>query len=362
MTWTGKSEDFDMLPSEDDILLARKFANNSYRYLFRHPDNVAELLRWRKPKIARRFEFDKLTVSPDTFVTPDFAALESDVLLRVPFRLKVGSDGTIEVYILVENQSEPDETMIFRVIHYVVMIYQRQAAEWKKTHDNLRDFEFDPVLPIVFYSGTRTWTQLKPMRELVRGGKLFEKRLPRLEPEFINLSTTTPEELQSKIGTLGWVLWLIQQRKRKADIFRDVLTRVVRRVDGLLDQSHERWEHLLWFARGLVYHVMEPGEARQMAEVIRESVRKSAQSEVETMGKSYAEVLKEEGFLEGREKGALETKREDLLRQMRLRFKRVPAAVEAEINATEDIKKLNDWLDEFATAKTLSAMHFSSRR
>jgi hypothetical protein len=350
-----------MLPPEDVVQLVRKFANNSYRYLFRQSENVAELLRWREPRIARRINFAKLTVLPDTLVTADFAALESDVLVRVPFRLKAGSDGTIEVFILIEHQSEPDERMHFRVIRYVVLIYERQAAEWLKTHNHLRDFAFEPVWPLVFYSGTRTWTQLKPMAELVRGGKLFEKRLPHLEPEFINLSTTTAEELQSKIGTLGWVLWLIQQRKQKADVFRDALTRVIHRVDDLHATARGRWQHLLWFTHALVYHAREGDERRQMADFIRENVRRSEQSEVKTMGKSIADVIKEEGFLEGRESGALETQRATLLRLLRLKFKRVPAAIEAEINATQDIKWLDGWFDEAVIAKTLSEVHFSTR-
>jgi predicted transposase/invertase (TIGR01784 family) len=350
-----------MHPPEDVVQLAQKFQNNSYRYLFRHPDNVADLLRWREPKIARRMDFEKLTVLPDTFVTADFAALESDVILCVPFRWKTGTDGTIEVFILIEHQSEPDERMIFRVIRYVMLIYERQAAEWLKTHANLREFEFDPVMPIVFYSGTRTWTQLTPMRELVRGGKLFEKRLSHLEPEFINLATTTPEELQRKIGWLGWILWLNQQRKRKMAVFRSVLAQVLQRLDGLVDRSNARWEHLLWYAQALVYHVREGDERRQMVEFIREKVRKSKQAEVEAMGKSIAELIKEEGILEGREEGVLEAKRETLIRLLRLKFKRVPAAIEAEINATQDVRKLDDWLDELVTAKTLSDIHFSSR-
>ena len=63
----------------------------------------------------------------------------------------------------------------------------------------------------------------------------------------------------------------------------------------------------------------------QLARLIRETVRKSEQPEVQTMGKTIAEVIKEEGFLEG----ALESKRETLLNLMRLRFKRLPAAIEA---------------------------------
>jgi ribosomal protein S8 len=79
------------------------------------------------------------------------------------------------------------------------------------------------------------------------------------------------------------------------------------------------------------------------------------------MGKTIAEVIKEEGFLEGVEKGALNSRREDLARALRVKFKRVPAAIEAEINATDDVKKLKDWLDEVVTARMLSEVHFSTR-
>jgi hypothetical protein len=57
----------------------------------------------------------------------------------------------------------------------------------------------------------------------------------------------------------------------------------------------------------------------------------------------------------------LESKRETLLRLLRQKFKRVPPAVEAEINAAQDINKLNQWLAEVVVAKSLSDMHFSSR-
>jgi hypothetical protein len=351
-----------MPPPQDLVLLVREFANNSYRYLFRDPDNVADLLRWREPKLARRINFADMTVLPDTFVTTDFAALESDILLRVPFRFGAGAEATLALYILIEHQSEPDELMIFRVIRYVTLIYERQATDWRKTHDNsLRGFEFEPVLPIVFYSGTRTWTGLQPMRDLVRCGKLFERRLPHLEPEFINLATTSAQELQTGIGTLGWVLWLSQQRKGKAEVFRDVLRQAVQRVDRLGAGSHGRWEDLLWFAHALVYHVREPGEREEMADFIRATVRVSRQAEVRNMGKTIAEALIEEGIVKGMERGELKRSRENLLLLLREKYKRVPAAIEAEINATQDIQQLETWMKELIRAKKLTDIHFASR-
>ena len=70
----------------DVLPLVRGFANSSFRYLFRQADNVAELVRWRKPKIAQGIDFSQVVVQPDTFIAPGFTELESDVLLQAPWR------------------------------------------------------------------------------------------------------------------------------------------------------------------------------------------------------------------------------------------------------------------------------------
>src|SRR5436309_1868553 len=116
----------------DVLPLVRGFANNSFRYLFRQQDNVADLLRWRKPKIARGIDFSQMAVQPDTFITPGFTELESDVLLRAPWRTE-GEPGEIQVFILVEHQSEPDEHAVFRAGRYVMQVYDKQEKQWLRT-------------------------------------------------------------------------------------------------------------------------------------------------------------------------------------------------------------------------------------
>lgn len=68
------------------VPLLREFSSNSMKYLLRSPDNVADLLRWQEAAIAERIDFAAMEVQPDTFIAPGFARLESDVLLRAPFR------------------------------------------------------------------------------------------------------------------------------------------------------------------------------------------------------------------------------------------------------------------------------------
>jgi hypothetical protein len=257
---------------------------------------------------------------------------------------------------LIEHQSEPDELMLFRVVRYVVSIYERQATEWLQTHRNLRKFRFRPVLPIVFYSGTRTWEGLKPMAELVLQGKLFEKRLPTLEPEFVNLSTTGSGVLQTKPGLFGWVLWLIQQKRQKQAGFSDVLRQVAVRVHRLHDANPGRWDSLLSFMHALIYHDRETAEHEALVEILRSTARKDYQPEVILMGKSMAQVLQEKG----RQEGEIQRSRDFFLLLLRERFKTVPENIVAEIQAATDLHQFDLWGKAILTAKTLADLPFKS--
>ena len=70
------------------------------------------------------------------------------------------------------------------------------------------------------------------------------------------------------------------------------------------------------------------------------------------MGKTIAEVVKDEG--------ALEAKREILLRLLRLKFKNVPEAIEAEIQATPDVQQLDLWLDAVITTRSIRKIPFAA--
>jgi hypothetical protein len=334
--------------------LVRNFNNNSFRYLFKHGDNVSDLVGWQKPKIAPSIDFTQLVVEPDSFITPGFAELESDVLLRAPFQTGTATACEIQVYLLVEHQSEPEEHTEFRACRYVMQVYDKQEELWLQTHANTRELRFHPVMPIVFYSGTRTWTEITKMRHLVHHGALFGAMIPSLEPVFINLHETPTKSLQTKVGTFGWVLWLIQQKRSREAEFRDVLGQVVAKIDSLHEHNPARWRHLLWFTHALVYHARVGEERQHAADFIRSAVRQTTQPEVAAMGKTIFDVVKEEG--------ALEAKREMLLRQLRLKFKSVPEAIEAEIQTTLDSRQLDLWIDAFATARSIRKIPCAAKK
>ncbi|MBN2491607.1 MAG: DUF4351 domain-containing protein, partial [Planctomycetes bacterium] len=79
--------------------------------------------------------------------------------------------------------------------------------------------------------------------------------------------------------------------------------------------------------------------------------------EVTDVGKTMADVLREQGRAEGQvqgwDKGRVQNARETLMRQLRRRFGEVPEHTIAVIESTADLEKLSGWLDRFATAETL---------
>jgi hypothetical protein len=97
-----------------------------------------------------------------------------------------------------------------------------------------------------------------------------------------------------------------------------------------------------------------------LAEFTRANLRQTGQPEVQLMGQTIAEALKEEGALQANATGILEGKRETLLRLLQVRFKRVSPAVAAKIRAAQDNQQLDAWLDAFVTADKISAIPFQS--
>ena len=71
------------------------------------------------------------------------------------------------------------------------------------------------------------------------------------------------------------------------------------------------------------------------------------------MGKSYPDVLKEEGRQEGERLEAVRSRQQMLLRQLRRRFGDLPGNVVRAVENVEDVQQLELWLEQFAVATTL---------
>ncbi|MEM7532391.1 MAG: hypothetical protein AAF639_09450 [Chloroflexota bacterium] len=75
--------------------------------------------------------------------------------------------------------------------------------------------------------------------------------------------------------------------------------------------------------------------------------------------KSFEEGLVE-GREEGREEGVIQTQQQILIRQLQRKFSELPAVVIALIESTNDVARLNEWLDTLWSADSLADMGLTS--
>ena len=339
--------------------LVRHFHENGLKFILENPGNIRDLLQILQVHLLARIDFKKMCVVPGRYVQRDYRHLESDLVLRAPVQPAAGAKyRQILLYILIEHQSEPDRFMPLRVLEYVVMIYKRQLRDWEKAHGNLDHCQLQPVLPIVLYTGTRTWSKLGSIRELVDLGDELADRIPELEPLFLNVGQTSEQALEQG-GVFGLLLRLVKQRRTRLAVFEQTLRQVVQALEVLAAEDRNRWLDLLSYLGALIYNEREEPEQEPLFEKVVDSVQTDAhRQEVLDMGKTIAEALIEKGEQKGLEKGlllgVLQEKRGSLVRLLRKKFGKVPAATVKRIETTERLDLLDAWFDRAFEAKTLA--------
>jgi hypothetical protein len=332
---------------------ARQFPENGMKLLLQRAENLRDLLHIVRLSLVDRLDFARLETDPTTYVQRDYRHLESDLVLRVPLK---GRKRSLLVYILLEHQSEPDVFMVFRVLDYVVSILRSQVRAWLQDHPTLHDFRFQPVLPIVFYTGSRPWPDLGLLLDLFEDLTALpelSRRLPRIEPLFINLRETPAKQLVAEGGPFGQVLRLFQGRQAGQTDFGDLLEQVVAALEELSKSSLVRWQELMSYLHALVYHERGESEHAALHQRIEQKVQtQRRREEVSKMKKTIADMYREEGA----EQATLATSRRKLLRLLERRFGVTPADIVQIILACQTHKQLDEWFDKAATARSLKAV------
>lgn len=328
----------------------RHFPENGMKLLLQTPANVHDLLTLGEVGVLDQLDLERMTIDPTTYVSADYRHAASDVVLSVPRRTpRSRKKRTLWLTILIEHQSEPDRLMILRLLEYMVQVWKKQVRDHVQRHGSAASVRLQPILPVVFYTGSYAWERLGQVIDLMVDAADLRRHVPEFEPVFVNLPEL-PENRLSNAGPFGEVLRVVRRRKDSRRAFEQVLSEVVGRLDKVAKGHRPRWQDLLAYLTQLVYHERARGEREELAELIESTVGVDEDRlEVNMARQTIAQAIEEEGRL----KGLLQGMQETLLRQLRLRFGDLPSGVPEIVQATRDAARLNQWLDRFATAKSL---------
>ena len=134
--------------------------DSGYKYLFSHAELVQELLEtFAPPGVSELLDYTTLRLESGNYVTPAMKPRADDLVWSVELQGR-----RIYLYLLLEFQSTPDDTMPMRMLQYVAALYDHL---WRSKAVDIAD-GLPPVLPIVLYNGDARWRQSSELYSLIR--------------------------------------------------------------------------------------------------------------------------------------------------------------------------------------------------
>ncbi|WP_437828765.1 Rpn family recombination-promoting nuclease/putative transposase [Sorangium sp. So ce1153] len=316
-----------------------------FKSTFSQPKHAAAALRQAlHAALAARIDFASLALQPGSFIDEALAASHSDLLFTA--RLERAS---LFIYVLFEHQSTTHPLMAFRLLTYMVRIWQGYLER------HPRATRLPAILPVVLHHSETGWSAAVSFQDVLdvppETLALMAEHVPQFRFVLDDISLETDEALRARAMTaLGrLVLWCFRHARDPEDLverlsaWRDVVQEVRRAPDGGAALVRV-WRYILGIA--------DPRQPEKLLQRLLVAAGPDAEEEIVTIADYLREEGRREGRLAGEREGRLEGQRSTLLKQLRLRFGELPEPIEARIRAA-DAAQIEGWTERVLTAPTL---------
>ena len=316
------------------------------------------------PDIEAFLDFSRITYQKRSFISKALQERESDVLLSVPFQ--EGTDATdtdaLLIYILIEHQSTVDKTMGFRLLSYMVQIWESQRREWETEKAPQSERRLQPILPVLFYTGDTPWTVPVSLTTMMDVPEILERFVPSFDTLFLGVKETEAEALTRFGHPLGWLLRVLQKEHSDKTEISEALADAVSHIASVDENFAPQVAEALRYFVQLIFHRRSLEERDALVDIVKQHIHD--QKELETMAQTTAEFLIEQGIQRGIEQGKAEGKAEGkqdaVLKLLQLRFQNVPETLSREISNIHNLSFLDTLLEQAMTAQSLDEIdtHF----
>lgn len=314
----------------------------SYKQLYSNPELVRDLVTGFTPyPWLHRLDFSTLQRMPCAYVGDDLRQRFNDLVWRVK------ADGEwIYLFLMIEIQSRVDRYMAVRMLAYVGQLYQRLYKE----AEALPDGRLPPVLPIVFYNGTKPWNAATRVEQLV---PWLPADMARYQPRMDYLlveSRHCAEAADLASCNLAGMAALLQHTECP-----DTVLALCERLDAALEGKEHLKQVFNNYCRGVIacrtQGVLDLTDVSNLREM-----KMALSTGFKLLTVEEREALLREGMREGERRG----KQEGLLKgearvvelQLRERFGDLPADVLARLQ-NADVAHLEHWSRRLLTAPVL---------
>ena len=153
----------------------------AHKEFYSHPENVKDLIQgFVALDCVSEFDFSTLERENTSFVPKENTERHDDIIWKLRWR-----DKWVYIYILIEFQSDVDETMPVRIMSYVSLLYLYLLGN--KNLEYWKEKKLPVVLPIVLYNGKDIWNVPKNVESMFKDTyKELERFIPKLSYYFID--------------------------------------------------------------------------------------------------------------------------------------------------------------------------------
>jgi hypothetical protein len=287
------------------------------------------------PGLSAQIDFATLELHPGTYVDDDLSQRYSDLL----FSAAVGGKKAL-LYVLFEHQSTVDPLMLFRLLAYMVRIWE---AHLKAEPEARR---LPAIIPVVLHHSRSGWTAKVAFEDLLDVDPIVLGEIAPYVPHFRRVLDDLGEESEdalraramSALGRLA--LWCLKYSRDPVELvaqlgrWGELLRQVTRAPDGMAAVGRSL-EYMC-----AVDETYGPDELRRL---VASEVGKDVEEAIVTT----ADILREQGRTKGQ--------RVTLLKLLTQRFGVLPDDVVARVTAAEP-PVVDAWLDRVLTAATLTEL------
>jgi len=307
---------------ESSLLPVREFPDSGAKWLLSAPENVLGLIQILDAKMAGCLDVSRMRDEKTNFVLDSLRKQISDLVFTVPFfDVTCEAEREVLIFILIEHQSKPVMSMGFRMVFYMTLIWDGQRREWERNKVPESEWRFQPILPVLFYTGDSNWNTSLSITALMDLPTELEPFVPQHKTLFLNLNAMAPEKLTENPNPFGWILRIIQNEKAPIEKLTNELRQAVENIDKLTADERMQWQMAIHYILLLIYHRREPEERAQLTEIVQKSVQtRRRQEEVNNMGRTIAQALIEEGEQRGIERGQVKSTQSNTLDILTVRF------------------------------------------
>jgi len=331
------------------------FPDRSAKWLLSNTDNLHGLLEIIGSDLVESLDFRKVRRVNTTFIADNLREQESDLVFLLPFQ---DADETeMMIYILLEHQSTVDPAMGFRLLFYMVQIWDQQRQKWVSENVPKGQWRFRPIIPVVFYTGEQVWQTLPSLETLMDVPSPLVRFVPQFETLFLGVKTESDANLLKTERPFGWLMTLLKRESAEASEFSAALERLSGHLSTLTSAEGASWKQALYYLYLLVFY-QRPVEDREVLEhlISEHHETLSLSSQEAALMQSMAEHYIEQGIEQGIERGARETTIENTLAILTARFPHANVnTLKSALEAITDLDRLKQLLLDASLVSSLRA-------